>query len=59
MTMASAGPIRHEHMPDGSILASHEATDMLHWAMWLVPNLPGGMVVANAVESVTLYYTIE
>ena len=35
------------------IVASHEATDMLHRAMCLAPYLPGGMVVAIAVESVT------
>ena len=38
------------------IVASHEATDTLHRAMWLAPYLPGGMVVAIAVESVTFYY---
>jgi hypothetical protein len=53
MTMASAGPIRREHTPDGSIVASHEATDTLHRAMCLAPYLPGGMVVAIAVESIT------
>ncbi len=53
MTMASAGLIRREHTPDGSIVASHEATDMLHRAMCLAPYLPGGMVVAIAVESIT------
>jgi hypothetical protein len=55
MTMASAGPIRRENTPDGSIyiVASHEATDTLHRAMCLAPYLPGGMVVAIAVESVT------
>jgi len=26
--------------------------------MWLVPYLPGGMVVAIAVESVTFYYIV-
>ena len=55
MTIASAGPIRHEHTPDGGILASHEATDMLHRAMCLALYLPGGMVIAIAVESVTSY----
>ena len=33
----------------------HEATDMLHQVMCLAPYLPGGMVVAIAVESVTSY----
>ncbi len=40
------------------IVASHEATDTLHWVMWLAPYLPGGMVVAIAVESVTFYYIV-
>jgi hypothetical protein len=35
------------------MVALHEATDTLHWAMWLVLYLPGGMVVAIA-EYVTL-----
>jgi hypothetical protein len=38
-----------------ALVASHEATDMLHRAMWLAPYLPGGMVVAIAVESITSY----
>jgi hypothetical protein len=37
------------------IEASHEATNTLHQEMCLVPYLPGGMVVAIAVESVTSY----
>ena len=40
------------------IVASHEATDMLYGAMCLTPNLPGGMVVAIAVKSVTCYYIV-
>ena len=55
MTMASAGPIQREHTLDGGILASHEATDTLHQAMCLALYLPGGMVVAIAVKSVTSY----
>jgi len=55
MTMVSAGPIRCEHTPDGIIVALHEATNTLHRAMWLARYLPGGMVVAIAVESVTSY----
>ena len=39
-------------------MASHEATDTLHRAIWLAPYLPSGMVVAIAVESVTLYYIV-
>jgi hypothetical protein len=38
------------------LVASHEATDTLHQVTCLVPYLPSGMVVAIAVESVTLYY---
>jgi hypothetical protein len=53
MTMASAGPIRCEHTPD--IVASHEATDTLHPTMCLALYLPGGMVIAIAVKSVTSY----
>jgi hypothetical protein len=36
-------------------VASHEATDTLHLAMCLALYLHGGMVVAIAIESVTLY----
>ena len=36
-------------------VASHEALIVLHRAMCLAPYLPGGMVVAIAVESVTSY----
>jgi hypothetical protein len=41
------------------LVASHEATDMLYRAMCLAPYLPDGMVVAIAVESVTLYYIVD
>ena len=41
------------------LVASHEATNMLHRSMCLAPYLPGGMVVAVAVESVTLYYIVD
>ena len=58
MTMASTRPIQHVHTPDGGILASHEATDTLHRAMCLALYLPGGMVVAITVESVTFYYIV-
>ena len=37
------------------IVASREATDTLHRAMCLALYLPGSMVVAIAVESVTSY----
>ena len=40
------------------IVASHEATDTLHRAMCLAPNLPGVMVVAIAVNFVTFYYMV-
>jgi hypothetical protein len=40
------------------IVASHEATDTLYRLMCLAPNLPGGMVVAIAVDSVTFYYIV-
>jgi hypothetical protein len=32
--------------------------NMLHWAMCLTLYLPGGMVVAIAVDSVTFYYFV-
>jgi hypothetical protein len=40
-------------------VASHEATDMLYQEMCLAPYLPGGMVVAIAVESATFYYIVN
>ncbi len=40
------------------IVALHEATDTLHWAMCLAPYLPGGMVVAIANNFVTFYYIV-
>jgi len=40
------------------IVASHEATNTLYRAMCLAPNLPGGMVIAIAVESITFYYIV-
>jgi hypothetical protein len=33
------------------LVASHVATDKLHWSMCLAPYLPGGMVVEIAVKS--------
>ena len=47
-----------EHARWRYLVASHEATDMLYRAMCLTPNLPGGMVVTIAVESVTFYYIV-
>jgi hypothetical protein len=38
------------------IVASHEATNTLHQAMCLATYLPGGMIVAIAVDSITFYY---
>jgi hypothetical protein len=52
MTMASAG---HYGASTRYLVASHEATYTLHRSMCLAPYLPGGMVVAIAVESVTSY----
>jgi hypothetical protein len=40
------------------LVALHEATDTLHWAMCLAPHLPCGMVVAIAINSVTFYCII-
>ena len=41
------------------LVALHEATNTLYQAMCLAPYLPDGMVVAIAVESVTLYYIVD
>ena len=41
------------------LVTLHEAIDTLHRAMCLAPYLPGGMVVAIAVESATLYYIVD
>jgi hypothetical protein len=40
-------------------VASHEATNTLYRSMCLAPYLPGGMVVAIAVESATLYFIVN
>ncbi len=48
-----------EHAQWCYLVASHEATNMLHWLMCLTPYLPGGMVVAIAVKSATLYYIVD
>jgi len=48
-----------EHARWRYLVASHEATNMLHRWMCLAPYLPGGMVVAIALESATLYYIID
>jgi hypothetical protein len=39
-------------------VASHEATNMLHWEIRLTLYLSSGMVVAIAVDSVKVYYII-
>ena len=41
------------------LVASHESTDTLHRSMCLMPYLPGGMVVAIAVKSATLYDIVD
>ena len=41
------------------MVASHEATDTLHWEICLAPYLTGGMVVTIAVDSVTFYYIVD
>jgi hypothetical protein len=46
------------HAQGWLIVALHEATDTLHRAMCLAPYLPGGMVVAIAIESATFYYIV-
>ncbi len=48
-----------EHTRWRYLVASHEATNTLHWSMCLASYLPGGMVVAIAVESATLYYIVD
>jgi hypothetical protein len=40
------------------LVALHEATDTLHRAMCLTSYLPGGMVVAITVDSVTFYFIV-
>jgi hypothetical protein len=58
MTMASNRTIGVSARPMRYLVASHEATDTLYRLMCLAPYLPGGMVVAIAVESATLYYIV-
>ncbi len=41
------------------LVALYEATDTFYRVTCLAPYLPGGMVVAIAVESVTLNYIVE
>ncbi len=48
-----------EHARWHYLVAPHEATDTLHRSMCHAPYLPGGMVVATAVKSATLYYIVD
>ena len=41
------------------LVASHEATDMLHRAMCLTTYCPVGMVIAFAVECVKFYFFVD
>ena len=41
------------------LVASHEATDTLHWAICLASYLPGGMGLTIAIDSVTFYYILN
>jgi hypothetical protein len=41
------------------MVASHEATDMLHWEICLALYLTGGIVVTITDDSVTFYYIID
>ena len=41
------------------LLALHEATNTLHRVTCLAPYLPGGMVVAIAVDYITFYYIVD
>jgi len=60
MTMASPGAdTAREHARWRYLVASHEATNTLHWSMCLAPYLPGSMIVAIAVKSTTLYYIVD
>jgi hypothetical protein len=55
MTMASAGPIRREHTPDGEYRWLYAKPLDSAIGRVLTPYLPGGMVVAITIESATLY----
>ena len=41
------------------LVALHEATDTLHRVTCLAGYLPGSMVVAIAVKSITIYYIVD
>ena len=43
--MAAAGAMWHGHLPDGSIVASHEAPNVFNWVMRIAPYRPGGMAI--------------
>ena len=58
ITMARRADTARAHARWRYLVASHEATDTLYRLMCLAPYLPGGMVVAIAVKSATLYYIV-
>ena len=41
------------------LVALHEAPDTLHLVTCLGPYLPGGMVIAITVDSITFYYIVD
>jgi len=53
------GDTAREHAQWHYLVASHEVTNTLHRSMCLASYLPGGKVVAIAVESATLYYIVD
>ena len=59
MTMASARHMAQAHARWWYLAALHVATNTLHRMTCLAPYLPGGMVVAIAVDSVTFYYIVD
>jgi hypothetical protein len=41
------------------LVALHEAKDALHWAMHIMPYLPGGMIIEIVVDSATFFVIID
>ncbi len=41
------------------LVASHEATDVLHQAMFIMLYIPGGMFIKIAVKCATLFYIVD
>jgi hypothetical protein len=41
------------------LVASREATDALHWAMFIVLYRPGGMVIKIAAKFATFFYIVD